>query len=442
MISATEKDRIRSVAAELHAAAKPIRVLGSLAWPANVREDFLASGGDHLPEVEYEPYDPTDTLAAVATARRSIFPGEPIDTWLEGTADSIETTARMMATRGTEAFRAHGRRLYGGPDEPLRYDPATPTDLADQVLAIIDQVGHAGLRFPEPEGDDAEEVAVVIESAVQRHFGESAPRVELVDELSANALATASRIRIRRGAKFTDRDARQLLQHEAYIHVGTSLNGRHQPDLPILAVGHPGTTRTQEGLAVYAELMSGTLDLDRFRRLAWRVQAIAMALAGADFIEVYRWFGERIDDPVQAFESTRRVFRGGVLTGGAPFLKDVVYLGGLLEVATYVRAALSAGRIDCLALLFVGKLDIRAIPALGILANAGLCRRAKFVPPWVSDPRSVLASLTWSVFAGRIDLPQVAMAVERILSRTETVTFVEPRDEAPDTAAVEPAAAE
>jgi uncharacterized protein (TIGR02421 family) len=139
----------------------------------------------------------------------------------------------------------------------------------------------------------------------------------LVDKLSANALATASTISIRRDARFTDRDASQLLNHEAYIHVATSLNGKAQTDLPILAAGHPGTTRTQEGLAVFAEIISGSMELDRMRRLADRVFAIQMAVEGADFLEVYRYFLERIGDPNQAFENARRVFRGGVITAGS-----------------------------------------------------------------------------------------------------------------------------
>jgi hypothetical protein len=43
----------------------------------------------------------------------------------------------------------------------------------------------------------------------------------VVDVLSANALAGATQIRLRRAARFTDRDAAQLLEHEAYIHVAT-----------------------------------------------------------------------------------------------------------------------------------------------------------------------------------------------------------------------------
>ncbi len=140
-----------------------------------------------------------------------------------------------------------------------------------------------------------------------------------MDKLSSNALASANRIRIRRDTRFTDRDAAQLLNHEAYIHVATSINGRAQDALPILAAAHPGTTRTQEGLAVFAEIITSTMELDRLRRLADRVFIIQMAIDGADFIEVYRYFLERTGQPDQALENARRVFRGGMMVGGAPF---------------------------------------------------------------------------------------------------------------------------
>jgi hypothetical protein len=61
-----------------------------------------------------------------------------------------------------------------------------------------------------------------------------------------------------------------------------------------------------------------------YKRLADRVFAIQMAVEGANFLDVYRYFLERIGNPDQAFENARRVFRGGVITGGSPFTKDVV----------------------------------------------------------------------------------------------------------------------
>src|SRR5690606_39201705 len=93
-----------------------------------------------------------------------------------------------------------------------------------------------------------------------RHFEDAAPKVEVVDHLSASALAGAHYIRVRADAVFSDRDLAQLVHHEAFVHIATSLNGAAQTDFPILAAGHPGTTRTQEGLAVFAELISGAMD--------------------------------------------------------------------------------------------------------------------------------------------------------------------------------------
>ena len=337
----------------------------------------------------------------------------------------------MLAGVGTAALSVHSAQLYGVPTRPLRYDPTTPLALAEQVHETIDELNAVGLLEPPPRDRTGEQVAAALAEGVAAHFGDDAPEVEVVDELSANALASTKRIRVRRGAMFTHRDAAQLLNHEAFIHVATGLNGRAQTDLPILAIGHPGTTRTQEGLAVFSEFVSGSLDLDRLRRLADRVLAVQLVFDGADFVELYRWFLERSPNEEQAYESTRRVFRGAPLGGGAPFTKDCGYLSGLLGVATYVRAAFAAGRPDTLALLFAGKLDLWAIPALAELRARGLCKPARFVPPWARDPAWVLTYLTLSTFMARIDLDSVTSAVHDVLARCPEVEIQLPPEPGP-----------
>lgn len=411
--------RYRTVAEDLCGVARPMRVLASLRWPASVREDFLASGGEALPDVEYEPFDETPVLQALQEIRRSIYPGAVVDDWLERVADSLEQTARMLASRGTATFLEHSRALYGTPQTPMRYDPTTPQQLADRVHEVLAGLDRFGLGLDPVRAHSAAEVADTLSAGVVAHFGpEDAPSVEIVEELSANALATATRIKIRSGATFTDRDAAQLLNHEAFIHVLTAMNGKHQHDLPILSIGHPGTTRTQEGLAVFAEFLSGTLELDRFRRLADRVLAVQMVIDGADFVELFRWFSDRSPSPEQAFESTRRIFRGGPVTGGAPFTKDCVYLSGFLSVSTFIRAAFVEERLDCVGTLFAGKLDLFDVPALIELRRSGLCRPPRHLPPWVLDPRWALTWLTYSTFVTTIDLSAVARAAATLLERT------------------------
>jgi uncharacterized protein (TIGR02421 family) len=208
---------------------------------------------------------------------------------------------------------------------------------------------------------------------------------------------------------------RQLIHHEAHVHVGTWLNGLAQPNVSILAASRPGTTATQEGLAVFSEFITGSMDLNRFRRIADRVIAIQMAIDGADFLEVYRFYRDRIGDREQAFENTRRVFRGGLLSGGAPFTKDILYLEGLLKVHNFLRTMVTAGRADCLRLLFCGKLDLEDLPVIGILASRGICHPPKFLPPWAKDVRFLLCYLTYSSFLNQIDLTQVKKHYEQML---------------------------
>jgi uncharacterized protein (TIGR02421 family) len=416
-----EKARIRAASRLIHEAAQPVRVLPSLAWAPEVKERFYAGGERSLPEPTYPAFDPTPSIEKLVEVRRMLAPVTVIDMWLERQAASVEAGARMLATMGTSGFFEHSRSIYGEPTDSMRYVPATSLDLAHKIYEVIDEIAKVEVNVAPLAYYDAEDVAKVLQAGVRNAFDGEAPKIEIMDALSANALASPERICVRRGARFTDRDAEQLLQHEAYIHVATAFNGRAQTDLPSLGDSHPGTDRTQEGLAVLAELMSGTLELDRMRRLADRVIAIQQAIEGADFLDAYRWFLDRLGDRDQAFESARRVFRGGVLSGGAPFTKDVVYLFGLLQTSNALRATFMAGRADCIPLLFVGKLDVFDIPAIAELTAMGLCRPPRYLPPWAADPRFLMALLCYSTFTSGFDERPLREAATRMLAMAPIV---------------------
>ena len=153
------------------------------------------------------------------------------------------------------------------------------------------------------------------------------------------------------------------------------------------------------------------------RRLADRVIAIQMAIDGADFLDVYHYFLARIENEGQSFENARRVFRGGTVSGGSPFTKDMVYLDGLLSVHNFLRCIVSSGRSDCLRLLFSGKLDIEDIPVIHELTEMGLCQPAKYLPPWASDLRYLLCYLAYSSFLNGVDLTRVRAHYETLLER-------------------------
>lgn len=398
----TRRERIIEACGQLRAAESSVRVLRGIDWSRKVRERFFERKARALPEVEYPNFDPSPVHAGVREARHGFEDDTPISNWIRRAADKIEFAADLLANTGTPAFLELGAQLFGLPETPQA--GTTALELAQAVEKACDEMSGLDLGAPPPACHMAEGVAQRMRDDGAKVFGDRAPEVLVVEELSANALAGPNRIQIRRGACFSDRDVDQLIQHEAFIHVCTSLNGREQSDLSILAASHPGTTRTQEGLAVFAEYISGSLDPDRFRRLADRVLAIQMAIEGADFLEVYRFFLDRDVPAEQSYENTRRVFRGGVLTGGAPFTKDSVYLDGFLRVTNFLRAVVAEGRVDCLLLLFCGKLDIEDIPALAQLNEMGLCRPPLFLPPWAKDRRYLVTYLTYSQFLGNVDL--------------------------------------
>ena len=420
-----EQQRIRNISDLLYQASRSLRVLSHLGWDASVKQQFFANNAQELPVVAYAKYDATEALNIIEAVTTKLKSDNPIDQWLLGIAGDFKNTAKLLQSTGSKDFYRYSCELYGTPESPLVDQTNTSLGLANQLADLFSSFDSIDLGEPEVAAIDADTVASAMRKATESMFGEQAPEVNVVDTLSANALAGARQIRIRRGAQFTDKDIQQLINHEAYVHVATSLNGRNQDDLKILASSYPGTTRTQEGLAVFAEFITGSMDIDRMHRLADRVIAIQMAVDGADFLQVYHYFLDRIGEPDQSFENTRRVFRGGVLTGGAPFTKDIVYLDGLLRVHNFMRSIVATKRTDVLRMLFCGKLDLDDIPVLCELSSMGLCKPAKYLPPWASDLRFLLAYLTYSSFLNKIDLSQVNIHYQQLLADAPQVMFKE-----------------
>ena len=358
----------------------------------------------------------------VLAAARALIDGDgPVQAWLLRIADVIAVSADMLQAIGTKEFYRLSVQLYGSPKTNLLQCDVTPLDLAHMLDQVLSGFANLEINLNLDAGERTTTAAELGRAhgraSCSRHFGDAAPKIEIVDHLSSNALAGARYIRLRRDAVFSDRDLAQLVQHEAFVHIATSLNGAAQTAFPILGAGHAGTTRTQEGLAVFAEIISGAMDPSRLLRLADRVIAIQMAMDGADFLQLYGYFCERTHNPAAAFENARRVVRGGVLTGGAPFTKDSVYLEGLVRVHNFLRIAVQEARVDCIRLLFAGKMDIEDMPAITTLAAHGLCTFPRFLPPWARDLRFVLSYIAYSAFLNRMNLEKVRTHYKDMLTR-------------------------
>ncbi len=196
-------------------------------------------------------------------------------------------------------------------------------------------------------------------------------------------------------------------------------NGRRQPNLKLLSLGAPRTTRTQEGLAVLAELLTLSLDVSRLRRLALRVKAIARALAGADFIEVFRDFLEAGQSEEESYQSTVRCFRGGNVRGGVAFTKDSVYLKGMLEVYAFLMTCVQENRPEFAGSLFGGRLTLGDVIELAPYCETGFIVAPRYVPHWARDLRTLTSAFAFNAFLTRADLTHLTF--DRFVAFEEAV---------------------
>lgn len=430
MISSTALIALSEASKIINQVQISLPVLGSISWPRKLAEDFFARQESHLPEPVYSPIPDSGQLEAIRRARKSAEGDTPLHHWVCRQADTVEATLALLASRGTADFYTHSSQLYGNAQTPIADGAHSALDLAIRIDAMLADIQVEDMGCWTPERLTSHDLKLSLEESLVEYFGAEAPNVIISTDVSAKAVAGKNYIKLREDATFSDLDQVQLLQHEGLVHIGTAKNGSAQALFPILGESHPGNARTQEGLAVFAEFISGAIDPARFRRLADRVIAIDMAAKGADFIELYRFFmSQNPHQPkMEAYESARRIVRGGLVKGGAPFTKDAIYLAGLLDVHSYLRAAVRLGEPRYMHYLFVGKLDLGDLHAIKMLDELGQLVSPRFMPNWVTDMRYLLAYLAYSTFLNQIDLKAVHARFDELFANRET--YESPEDSA------------
>ena len=394
----------------LHAAAKGIRVLAFLDWPPSVREPFLASwrrGDPELPRYDYDRPDYSDESSELREIAYSVDRQHPVGRYIYQTARSYLTAASMLENVGTPAFTALSVELYGRPGDRLGSGHLTNLDAADHFLKVSDEFASSVYLTEEDYDLTPEYVAKHLDEIVRPVFGDHTPQFVVDPALASKAAAGASRVRIRGNTKFARLDIDQLAQHEVFVHSVSMRNGMEQPNLKSLGLGAPRTTRTQEGLATLAELITSSIDLSRLRRIALRIKAIEMALDGADFLEVFQYFLESGQDEFESYQSAMRVFRGGDPRGGICFTKDGVYVQGLIFVHTFLRKAIQTGKVDFPHYLMAGRMTLGDVVQLEPWFKSGFIAMPKIEPPWVANRHCLAAYLCYSTFANRIKLADV-----------------------------------
>jgi uncharacterized protein (TIGR02421 family) len=405
--------------ARLVEAARRIKILSYLDWPTSVRDEFLAcwrARNPHLPRATYKKLDYSKELEALRDVSGEADVGHPIGRYIHQTAESYITAAAMLQGVGSKAFTACSIELYGRPGDSIGSGNLTNMDAANHFIQATDDF-RGDLFEPPPADLSAEEAAAELREVVIRQFGpETKLVVEIDPNLPAKAAAGGRRIRLWAGG-FSQPDLGQLIEHELLVHSATMKNGKDQPWLKSLGFGAPRTTRTQEGIATLAELLTSTMDLGRMRRIAMRIKAIQMGLDGADFLDVFRYFLEGGQDEAESYQSAMRIFRGGDPRGRVVFTKDGVYVQGLIYTHIFLRKAIQEGKPQYVDHLFAGRLTLGDVVALEPWFESGFIVPPRRVPPWVANRRCLAASLSYSVFSGRINLADIKL--DHFLSHDE-----------------------
>ena len=213
------REYLRRLSDQILHAQRPIRVLRAINWGPKVHARFFKQGARELPRPEYPPlgFVPRDKVQELRRIRRQIRGRNPVEELLRRRCDEFIAIVEMLAARGTRRFYEISRRVYGDPRD--RFPDHN-----------VDNLAIARLWASRPRARDEEQVYSAEEAA--RRIAEMCNpllgghvKVVVRTRLTANAASGATRITLRKGARFSERQVRALAHHEGLWHVLTSLNG-------------------------------------------------------------------------------------------------------------------------------------------------------------------------------------------------------------------------
>ena len=281
----------------------------------------------------------------------------------------LDLQLSLLSSRQNAKFIEFGRALYGPVEETLLRE-------AQSILGAL-----AG---PGPTGDDQgadgttadcfqiERRARAMIAAYRRQWEDFDASVELRDDLPSGLMVSGHRLLIARSTRMDLSRVEPLLSHEVGVHLLTYFNGSAQ-GLRLFRSGLSGYEGMQEGLAVFAEYLSGGMTAERLKLIAGRVVGCAAMLAGAAFAETYKMLADEHGfSESAAFNLVLRLYRGGGLA------KDAIYLRGLTALLDHLE------RGGALEPFWMGKIAASHFDVMQELADRGLLRPPAVHPAFLA----------------------------------------------------------
>ena len=418
MVWTTYKEKIKRLSLRIVDVQKPIRILESIKWDPAVESELKKGRYRHMPKVGPDYYeklgmgfDPKKKLEDLEEISKDIQSSlgdqDDIGNLLKKITDQYVDVVHMLEGRGTKKFWEYSRRLYGSPKDSFFSDHNTIHDLGKVLYSIFGKIDDGALGMDYPDTLDAQAVVTTLNERFSSYFPDSSVGARISDGILADASAGGDVVKIKEGSKFSTRDVDILEVHEGWVHVGTTQNGNQQHVAKWLSKGPPRCSATQEGLAVIMEIFTFRSYPRRARQINDRILGIDKAEDGAnvlELIEFYRTEGYSEEDSVS---NAKRVFRGGIIGGGAPFTKDISYCRGFIENYNFMRAAIRAGKPHLLPFLFAGKLHVDDVPLLYQKYKEGIIDAPRYLPPQFKDLNGLSVWMGFSSFLNMIDLKRI-----------------------------------
>jgi hypothetical protein len=145
----------------------------------------------------------------------------------------------------------------------------------------------------------------------------------------------------------------------------------------------------------------------RARQINDRILGIDKAEDGANLLEVIEFYRTEGYSEDECIANAHRVFRGGVVKGGAPFTKDISYCRGFVENYNFMRASIRAGEPQLIPFLFAGKLKAEDVPLLYHKFKEGIVDAPRYLPPQFRDLNGVAVWMSFSSFMNVVDLKRI-----------------------------------
>lgn len=338
--------------------------------PQNIireKNKFFAHNFNYIPEFTYRqlvlnPFEFRETLYRLPEKNIADI---SIQQMYRDAIDSFAIKIDLLTSVGTDDFLYNSLRYYGEPNlEDLAYAHfilyAKEYDIQDEPTIDAKETKH---RFIQ---------------AIQDY--EIDCKVEITNKIIASAMVDNSKnaILVNKSIKVNESQLAALIHHELGVHIVTTANSDQQ-QLKVFKLGLPGSTHTQEGLAILAEYMSGNLHLHRLKILALRVIAVKMMVDHFDFSHTFKALVNDYDvEPNEAFKLTARVYRAG------GFTKDFLYLRGFKDALKILKKESLIG-------LYVGKTSFKYLKLINEMTERSMVSPPKYLPMYMqkeSNPKA------------------------------------------------------